>query len=326
MSTKSIPRVWCLTVCLVACSLAASRALAALTVQITVPGTDPATVQVQQPQTFQAAAYLNGQPVCWGVTWSWDFGDGTPLSSSNPTQHTFTSVASFIVTVTVTYAGQQAQDTVTMQVQEAQGDPGFTLIMVPPDDVVCDVWPVRMTAPGTNQYTGMGVKQVWKKQGDEQWVCYEPQPGGGFGLDCPLHFSAPVVTSPSRTWEGSWHTWTCQNVNTQLYVVLRCQGFPPYFLQTDKRTNTISSEPKNTVTKAWSGYATQPQLLRFDPGSADPELQDPVIHWNAIHRDWFGFQNNHFHYRVEVHDLSGNQIRLVADYQQNPGEGSLSHP
>jgi hypothetical protein len=170
----------------------------------------------------------------------------------------------------------------------------------------------------------MGVKQVWKKQGDEQWVCYEPQPGGGFGLDCPLHFNAPVVTSPSRTWEGSWHTWTCQNVNTQLYVVLRCQGFPPYFLQTDKRTNTISSEPKNTVTKAWSGYATQPQLLRLDAGSADPELQAPVIYWNAIHRDWFGFQNNHFHYRVEVHDLSGNQIKLVADYQQNPGEGSYA--
>jgi hypothetical protein len=151
MPTKYVHLAGCLVVVSLAALLPASRALAALTVQITVPGTDPATVQVQQPQTFQAAAYLNGQPVCWGVTWSWDFGDGTPLSSSNPTQHTFTSVASFIVTVTATYAGQQAQDTVTMQVQEAQGDPGFTLIMVPPDDVVCDVWPVRMTAPGTNQ-------------------------------------------------------------------------------------------------------------------------------------------------------------------------------
>ncbi|MBM3499332.1 MAG: hypothetical protein FJX74_11755 [Armatimonadetes bacterium] len=308
--------------------LASSPALAAFTVEIIVPPTDPFATEVDQPTDFAAVAYIDGQELPSGeVTWEWDFGDASDPDSNNPTEHTFTETGQYIVEVTGTYGQQQAQDVVAVLAQEAEGDPGFVLEITPPDDVVCDIWEVRVTAPGTNQYTAVAVTEVWRREEGKAWEGFARSPAtGDLPLECPLQFPAlpNQTTEESRQWEGVWLTWNDQNFPTELYVVLWCQGPGPQLAQSTHRTNSVTAEPRNTVTKAWSNYTTQPQLLRYDPDSEDPGQQEPVVNWNAIHRDWHFFANSHFHYWVEIYDLGGNLVKRVLDYQPDPGEGSYT--
>ena len=52
------------------------------------------------------------------MTWDWDFGDGSDHSTANPVDpgYVYADEGTYIATVTATYGGVEAQDTVTVDV------------------------------------------------------------------------------------------------------------------------------------------------------------------------------------------------------------------
>ena len=73
-------------------------------------GPNPVAVVTGQDTVFEAAAALDGNALgSWDTQyWQWDFGDGTPLDGSNPTQHTYQADGIYNAQVTLNYSvGQQ---------------------------------------------------------------------------------------------------------------------------------------------------------------------------------------------------------------------------
>ncbi len=112
-----------------------------LTVEIVDPATDPYSVKMPTAVRFEAVACLDGEELENGqVTWHWDFGDTYGESSANPTSYVFLGPGTYIVTVTATYGGQQAQDQVTVIVTPETHTDGIELLKTSPGPRV--TWPV----------------------------------------------------------------------------------------------------------------------------------------------------------------------------------------
>lgn len=91
-------RVWarCALVVWCACAAADEKSATPSFTADTTLGQAPLTV------TFADTSTTSGGPI---TAWSWDFGDGTPVSSAQNPTHTYTAPGSFTVTLTVTEGG-----------------------------------------------------------------------------------------------------------------------------------------------------------------------------------------------------------------------------
>ena len=114
-----------LTLPVVACVLAlcAGPVFAAFTVEIVKPADDPFELEVGEPELIEVGNGLEEQQLPSDeVGFEWDFGDGSDPISGNNLVYEYEQTGNYTVTVSATYAAQQAQDTATAQVvAEGQG-------------------------------------------------------------------------------------------------------------------------------------------------------------------------------------------------------------
>jgi hypothetical protein len=205
-------------------SLLPAHALASFTVEIIVPASDPFITVVDQPTDFEAVACADGQQLPSGeVTRSWDFGDGSEPSTENPTEHTFTEVGQYTVTITATYGQQQAQDSATAQVQaqppgnqelelfcrEGCPYPGGERIM---DDIVCLTPAVCVKCPNDYELVGF-----WMEIFDGIWQEMAPLEG---------NFAPPGAAFAE--YRAYWPWMGClQNVPYRWRAGVQQTGMPP---------------------------------------------------------------------------------------------------
>ena len=165
---------------IVLCALAASSSplwAQTLTVQIIQPDNDPFTVAVGVAQPFEAVAYIDGVELDYGaVTWDWSFGDATDDSTDNPTAHTYADVGNYVVTVTATYNGLQAQDAISAAVSPAEVEAGIQILPTPGSNV-CDMVTIKIRIPSkalNDSQHYFGGAKFYKKNADGNWVRQYP--------------------------------------------------------------------------------------------------------------------------------------------------------
>jgi len=299
--------------CLLACVLVPS-ASAQLTVSITSPQGNPAQLIVGQPTTFQAQAFWYGQPLNGAsVGWTWTFGDGTGEFTQNPLQHTYATEGQYGATVVATYAGQQAQATKVCQVSASP----YVLVLVPDSDIVCDAWDLEVIGP-------QGPNPMWNVTGFEKRIGEGP-----WQTADNVQVFAPFVRLGKKVVPCKWLTRPHQNQAIKLRAKVQVQ--PPGGQGYLAYSNEIEATVQNTVLRPTD---TEPEDLAFlyDP---DPETEDPLLDWEAIHRAWpypDTIPDQHFHVTVQVLSLSGTVVKTITGRQDNPGtcqvawDGSCNPP
>ncbi|MBM3473241.1 MAG: hypothetical protein FJX75_08245 [Armatimonadetes bacterium] len=256
---------------LLAASLLSAHAFASFTVEIVVPACDPFTTPVDQPTDFQAVAYADGCQLPSGeVVWAWYFGDGSPPSTGNPTQHTFTETGQYPVTIIATYGEQQAQDSATAQVggepppepecelfcREGCPYPGGERVM---DDIVCLTPAVCVKCPNDYELVGF-----WMEIVEGIWQPMEPLQG---------NFAPPGAAFAE--YRAYWPWMGClQNVPYRWRAAVQQTGMPP--------------GPVEWVEHWFTRYDIvavnrQDGILRYDPTEGSG-LEQCSIPWGIDHR------------------------------------------
>ena len=267
----SLPFLACVAV---AC---AGPVSAALTVEIVRPPTDPFQAEVGVAQTFEAVAYMDGQELESGaVDWQWTFGDDSEPSPFNPTCHAYTEIGTFLATVTATYSGQQAHDTVTMQVEEGE----FEFFARPP-------WgdPVETPEPQHFEHQVRRGTEIVVRYGQDTmvngvrfWMKPPASPPDELTWRC---MGGPELTPRELPdgrieWIYSWDTMEpVLNADHEWKAVLGMPGEPAW----EKTLGPATWEPFNIV------QTERPEhLIFFDPD--DPQLDEFEIGWYLDELIW----------------------------------------
>lgn len=84
--------------------------------QTPVPNFSPQNVCVNEVSQFNdSSQHAVGDPI---VSWSWDFGDGSPINTQQNPNHTYASAGSYNVILSVATANCAAQDTIVVVVEQ----------------------------------------------------------------------------------------------------------------------------------------------------------------------------------------------------------------
>ena len=240
-------------------------------------GPNPVAVVTGQSTLFEASATLDGNNLgSWDAQyWQWDFGDGTALDSSNPTQHTYQADGIYNASVTLNYGPGQQMLLFTV-VAGPGTEPPPTAAIVFPDAVavgatanaragrprlddaalsdenggrVADCTPVHITAsPGAMEV----VQLCWKVDDEADWHTYDFTTDEG---EMPPGLSDAWTPDPDGDgWWAYWASWCSLNTHHwQWQAQIRFMTGPlnEWGMPTpeDIWTDPVTVQPYNTVTQ-----------------------------------------------------------------------------
>ncbi len=206
-----------------------------------ITGTVPLTVQFTNQSTGTINSYL------------WNFGDGTTATDANPT-HTFSSVGTFYVILTVTGPGGSAITTRPVTVQNPSVPPPVAAISTNRTS-----GPVPLTVQFTSQSTGSITSYVWNF-GDGT-VSREQNPSHIYGF--PGQFIVTLIVT------GPGGQSTAQTAITALQP-------PTATIPTSTATLTPTATPTPTLTETPTATATPSGTWTALPTSTPSDTPSPT--------------------------------------------------